>query len=118
MRTRHSPMRSNARPRSRRLSVPAGRCTAGRCWRRGLKPNGGTPGERLRVGNWAFDCCLAALPGIVIKGEWGEPQISDLEWATAKELALAHMPTVFRPALKRPKFYNEDGQPFLRHCRD
>jgi DNA-directed RNA polymerase len=81
-----------------------------------------TPGERLRVGNWALDCCLQALLGIVIEGEWGEPQIADKEWATAKELALAHMPKVFRPALKRPKlwtsFYNEDRQPFLRHCRD
>ena len=88
----------------------------------GLMPEQWTPGERLRVGNWAFDCCLQALPGIVITGDWGEPQIAETEWATARELALAHMPKVFRPALKRPKpwtsFYNEDRQPFLRHCRD
>jgi hypothetical protein len=88
----------------------------------GLKPERWTPGERLRVGNWGLDCCLQALPGIVVVGEWGEPQIADAEWATAKELALAHMPNVYRPALKKPKpwtlFYNEDRQPFLRHCRD
>jgi DNA-directed RNA polymerase len=88
----------------------------------GIKPERWTPGERLRVGNWALDCCLQALPGIVIRGDWGEPQIADAEWATARELALVHMPKVFRPALKRPKawtsFCNEDRQPFLRHCRD
>jgi hypothetical protein len=88
----------------------------------GIKPERWTPGERLRVGNWALVCCLQALPGIVITGDWGEPQIADTEWATARELARAHMSKVFRPALKRPEprtsFYNEHRQPFLRHCRD
>ena len=88
----------------------------------GIKPERWTSGERLRVGNWALDCCLQASPGIVITGDRGEPQIADTEWATARELARAHMPKVFRPALKKPEpwtsFYNGDRQPFLRHCRD
>jgi hypothetical protein len=62
----------------------------------GVEPERWTPGARLRVENWAFDCCLQALPGIVIEGRWG-----DMESTTAKELARTHMPKVFRLALKR-----------------
>jgi DNA-dependent RNA polymerase-like protein len=80
--------------------------------------------ERIQVGNWAFDCCLKALPGVIVEDEFRAPLISQEAWddaANAATLKILDHP-IWTPDLEPPtpwtSFRNEDGQPFLRHCRD
>jgi DNA-dependent RNA polymerase len=79
---------------------------------------------RIQVGNWAFDCCLKALPGVIVEDEFRAPMISQEAWEDAANAATLKMldhpiwTPDFEPSALWTSFHNEDGQPFLRHCRD
>ena len=74
--------------------------------------------DRVETGNWAYDCCLQALPHIFEWGEFG-PQIKDA--ATEADLRDVYVRPFYAPSLRKPQpwteFNNADREPFLRHTR-
>src|SRR5262249_39994727 len=43
--------------------------------------------QRFDVGGWAYDCCLQALPTVIVRGEHG-PLIAEGEWQAAADLSI------------------------------
>jgi hypothetical protein len=82
--------------------------------------------EILSVGNWGLDCCLQALPDVIVtrlEGTDAVPAIDEGAWETARAIAYKRMLNhpIWTPSLEEPKpwtqFENARGLPFLRNCR-
>jgi DNA-dependent RNA polymerase len=79
---------------------------------------------RIKVGAWGFDSCLQALRGVIGEDEQRAPMLMAGAWSDAVDLATKRVLNhpVYAPDLKPPApwtwFYNQDHEPFLRHCRD
>jgi hypothetical protein len=80
----------------------------------------------LFVGNWGMDCCLQALPDIIVtrlEGTDAVPTIDEGAWLEARYIAYKRMLNhpIWTPSLEEPKpwtrFENAHGLQFLRNCR-